>query len=29
MPNAENNKRIAKNTALLYVRMVFIMAVTL
>lgn len=29
MSNAENNKRIAKNTALLYVRMFFIMAVTL
>ena len=29
MSNAENNKRIAKNTALLYVRMLFIMAVTL
>ena len=29
MSNAENNKRIAKNTALLYVRMLFIMAVSL
>lgn len=29
MSNAENNKRIAKNTALLYVRMLFMMAVTL
>ena len=29
MSNAENNKRIAKNTALLYVRMLFLMAVSL
>ena len=29
MSNAENNKRIAKNTALLYVRMLLMMAVTL
>ncbi len=29
MTNAENSKRIARNTALLYVRMIFVMAVTL
>ena len=29
MSNAENNKRIAKNTALLYFRMIFLMAVSL
>ena len=29
MPNSENNKRIAKNTAMLYIRMLLTMAVSL
>ena len=29
MSHLENNKRLAKNTAMLYIRMLFIMAVTL